>query len=55
MPPELDAVIRKAIGEYSDRCSFPCPEDHDALEVDGATQVTSMRPLSVATKSRAAA
>ena len=35
MPPELDAVIRKAIGEYSDRCSFPCPEDHDALEVMG--------------------
>ena len=32
-PPELDAVIRQEIGDYSDPCPFPCPEDHDALEV----------------------
>ena len=33
-PPELDALIRAEIGDYYDPCPYPCPYDHDALEVD---------------------
>ena len=34
-PPELHAVVRQEIGDdYHDPCPYPCPPDHDALQVD---------------------